>query len=136
MIVYVDASALVPLIKIEDASALLRDYLGDLIDDGHLLVAGQLLETEMLRAANRQGISPSAVEAVLENVHLIEHEASDFSVAARFPMTELGSLDALHLAAAQRARVSAMITLDTQLSSASQAVGIPVLDVTRPRTLH
>ena len=136
MIVYVDASALVPLIKIEDASEQLRDYLGDLVDDGHLLVAGQLLETEMLRAANRQGISAEAVDAVLENVHLIEHEPSDFTVAARFPMTELGSLDALHLATAQRARVSAMITMDAQLTAASEAVGIPGLDTSRPRTLH
>ena len=136
MIVYVDASALVPLIKIEDASEQLRDYLGDLVDDGHLLVAGQLLETEMLRAANRQGISAEAVDAVLENVYLIEHEPSDFTGAARFPMTELGSLDALHLATAQRARVSAMITMDAQLTAASEAVGIPGLDTSRPRTLH
>lgn len=136
MIVYVDSSALVPLIKVESASSLIRDYLADLLDDGNLLISGQLLETEMHRAANRQGISETAVASVLENINVFEHEPSDFSIAARFPPEQLGSLDALHLASAQRAAATAMITQDEQLAEASQAVGIPVLDVNRPRTLH
>lgn len=136
MIVYTDASALVPLIKSEAVTPALADYFRDLIDDGHLLIAGQLLETELRRAATRQGISTAAVDRVLENVNVFEHEPSDFVTAGRFPMERLGSLDALHLASAQRAAATAMITQDEQLAEASQAIGIPVLDILRPRTLH
>ena len=136
MIVYVDASALIPLIKEESTSSAIVPFLADLIDDGHLIVAGQLIETEMRRAAIRQGISDRAVRSVLESVNIFEHEPADFINAGRFPTENLGSLDALHLAAAQRVGTTAMITFDDRLAAASEATGIPVLDVTRPRTLH
>ena len=133
MIVYVDASALIPLIKTESQSHAIEPYLRDLLGDGHLLVAGQLIETEMRRAAIRQGISEQAVTSVLENINVFEHESADFVNAGRFPMEHLGSLDALHLAAAQRVGTTVMITFDDRLATAAEGSGIPVLDVTQPR---
>jgi len=47
VIVYVDSSALVLLMKTEDRSAELSAYLDDLVDDQHLLVSSQLLEAEL-----------------------------------------------------------------------------------------
>ncbi len=133
MIVYVDSSALVPLMRVEDRSTELSAYLDDLVDDEHLLVSGQLLETELYRAARRQGISTSVVASIIEMINVFEHEASDFAVAGQFPVDSLGSLDALHLAAAQRAGAAVMVTLDNQLAAASTAMGIAVLDTATPR---
>jgi len=128
MIIYVDSSALVPLIRIEDRSTELSAYLDDLVEDEHLLVSGQLLETELHRAARRQGISTSVVASLVEMINVFELEPSDFTVAGQFPVDSLGSLDALHLAAAQRAGATVMLTLDHQLAAAAVAMGIAVLD--------
>lgn len=133
MIVYVDSSALVPLMRVEDRSTELIQYLDDLLDDEHLLVSGQLLETELHRAAWRQGISTSVVTSLIEMINVFELEPSDFAVAGQFPVASLGSLDALHLAAAQRAGATVMITLDNQLAAASAAMGISVLDTSIAR---
>lgn len=133
MIVYVDSSALVPLMRVEDRSTELIQYLDDLLDDEHLLVSGQLLETELHRAAWRQGISASVVTSLIEMINVFELEPSDFAVAGQFPVGSLGSLDALHLAAAQRAGATVMITLDNQLAAASAAMGISVLDTSIAR---
>jgi uncharacterized protein len=133
MIVYVDSSALVPLMRVEDRSTELIQYLDDLLDDEHLLVSGQLLETELHRAAWRQGISTSVVTSLIEMINVFELEPSDFAVAGQFPVDSLGSLDALHLAAAQRAGATVMITLDNQLAAASAAMGISVLDTSIAR---
>jgi predicted nucleic acid-binding protein len=133
MIVYVDSSALVPLMKTEDRSNEVSAYLDDLVDDQHLLVSSQLLETELHRAAWRQGISSSVVASLIDIINVFELEPSDFSVAGQFPVESLGSLDALHLAAAQRAGASVMITFDSQLAGAAVAMGISVLDTSKPR---
>jgi hypothetical protein len=133
VIVYVDSSALVPLMKTEDRSTEVGAYLDELVDDQHLLVSSQLLETELHRAARRQGISSSVVASLIDIINVFELEPSDFSVAGQFPVESLGSLDALHLAAAQRAGASVMITLDSQLAAASAAMGIAVLDTASPR---
>lgn len=133
MIVYVDSSALVPLIKTEQRSAELRGYLSDLVDDQHLLVSGQLVETELHRAARRQGISAHVVDQLLQLINVFEHESSDFTVAGQYAVESLGSLDALHLAAAQRSGAVAMITLDAQLASVAAVMGLAILETSIPR---
>lgn len=132
MIVYVDSSAVVPLIRTEETSEELMSYLDDLLEDGHLLVAGRLLETEVKRAANRQGIAPIAVQQATAGITLVEHQGGDFATAGSFPDENLGSLDALHLATALRVGVDCMITLDRQLEASAEAAGIPVLDTSLP----
>lgn len=132
MIVYVDSSVIVPLIKTEDASDELTSYLDELLEDGHLLVSGRLLETEVKRAANRQGIDSIAVQQATAGVTLVQHLGGDFTMAGSFSDENLGSLDALHLATALRVGVDCMITLDRQLEASAEAVGIPVLDIALP----
>ena len=136
MIVYLDSSCGVSLIKKEPTTESVRSYVDDLIDDGHLIVSGQIFETELKRVAVRFGIDPQRATDLLDSIELIEHEPVDFSRAGSLSMPDLGSLDALHVATAHRANAMAMLTFDTRLAAASAAVGIPVLDVTRPRTLH
>lgn len=135
MIVYVDASAVVPLIKSEDASPQLTDYFEDLREDGHLLVSCRLLETELRRTAIRQGIDQSTVSCLLDSMNLVEVSPADFLQAGLLPYDNLGSLDAMHLAAALRIPADAMITSDVRLSDASANAGLAVLDTGRPRTL-
>ena len=132
MIVYVDSSAVVPLIRTEDTSEELTSYFDELLEDGHLLVAGRLLETEVKRAAHRQGIDPSAVHRATAGITLVEHLGGDFATAGSFPDEDLGSLDALHLATALRVGVDCMITLNRQLEVSAVAAGIPVLDTSVP----
>ena len=135
MIVYVDASVLVTLIKREGSSDSVIEYLDDLVEDDHPLVAGQLVETEMRRVANRFDADQSSVPAVLERVNLVDQTPADFRQAGILQARHLGTLDALHLATAIRTRATAMLTFDQRLAEASEAVGIPVLDVFSPRTV-
>lgn len=132
MIAYLDASVVVPLIKIEDASDELRAYLDDLRDEGHLLVSCRLLETELRRAAIRQRIPQEAVTAILDTINVFELVATDFVSAGRLDFENLGSLDALHLAAALRVPADVMLSDDARLVEASEALGLPVLDTAIP----
>ena len=136
MIVYLDSSCAVSLVKDEPTTDAVQSYVDDLLDDGHLIVSGQICETEVRRVAVRFGIDAGRATDVLEAIEVIEHDPIDFTRAGSIAMRDLGSLDALHVATAQRANAMAMLTFDARLAAASEAVGIPVLDVTRPRTSH
>ncbi|MFM7145487.1 MAG: hypothetical protein ACKOW5_04040, partial [Actinomycetales bacterium] len=81
MIIYLDASAVVPLIKAEGSSIRLQAFLDGLDDELHLLVSGRLLETEVRRTAIRQEIPQEVATAALKPIALIEHERSDFRTA-------------------------------------------------------
>lgn len=136
MIVYLDSSCGVALIKDEQRTDAIRAYLDDLLDDGHIVLAGQIFETELQRVAIRLGLPVTQATNVIDSVVIVEHETVDFRRASGYQMAQLGSLDALHLATAERARADVMLTFDSRLADASETVGIPVLDVTRARTLH
>jgi predicted nucleic acid-binding protein len=132
MIVYVETSALTPLIKKEDQSATVRSYLGDLVDDGHVLLTGRLTETELRRAAHRYGAPQSQATIVLEALVIEEQTPSHFKLAGTIGSAWLRSLDALHVATAVASNCTAMITLDARVHEAAVEVGIPVLDPSRP----
>lgn len=132
MIVYVETSALTPLIKKEDTSLTIRDYLGDLVEDGHLLLTGRLTETELRRAAHGWGAPQAQATIVLEALAIEEQTPSHFKIAGTIGSKNLRSLDALHVATAVAAGCSAMITLDARVAEASEGVGVPVLDLRRP----
>ena len=132
MIAYLDTSCAVALLKREQKSQEITDYLEEWTDDGHLLVAGELLATELNRVAIRFGIEAQKVQGIIEALNLVSHTSSDFRVAGQLPGGRLGSLDALHLATALRIGVDALLSDDTELVSASEAAGIPVLDTSLP----
>ena len=128
MIVYLDASVAVSLIKDEAGSEEVRDLLDGLIDDARLVLSGRLIETEMRRTARRLGISMAAVDSTLDALAVVEHEKSDFRRAGSFVSRNLGSLDALHLATALRVQADVMITRDRSLAAACEAEGLALLD--------
>jgi len=132
MIAYLDTSCAVALLKREQKSQEITDYLEEWTDDGHLLVAGELLATELNRVAIRFGIEAQKVQGIIEALNLVAHTSSDFRVAGQLPGGRLGSLDALHMATALRIGVDALLSDDTELVSASEAAGIPVLDTSLP----
>ena len=132
MIAYLDTSCAAALLKREEKSQEISDYLEEWTDDGHLLVAGELLATELNRVAIRFGIEAQKVQSIIDALNLVAHMSSDFRVAGQLPGGRLGSLDALHLATALRIGVDALISDDAELVSASEAAGIPVLDTSLP----
>ena len=128
MIVYLDASVAVSLIKDEAGSDAVRELLDGLVDDAHLVLSGRLLETEMRRTARRMGISMAAVDSTMDALAIVEHEKSDFRRAGTFDSGNLGSLDALHLATALRVQADVMLTRDRSLATACEAEGLALLD--------
>lgn len=132
MIAYLDTSCAAPLLKREEKSEEISDYLEEWTQDGHLLVAGELLATELNRVATRFGIEAEKVQSITEALNLVAHTSSDFRMAGQLPGGRLGSLDALHLATAIRIGVDALFSDDAELANASEAAGIPVLDTSVP----
>ena len=134
MIVYLDSSCGVAMMKREMRTDAIRAYIDDLVSDGHTIISGQIFETELRRTGWRLSLPEVHADQVIESVTIVEHDSLDFIRAGRFTEPNLGSLDALHLATAQRAQAMTMLTFDGRLEAASTAAGIPVLDVTQPRT--
>ncbi len=130
---YLDASAAIPLIRVEESTPKVQEYLQDLKADHHYVISGRLIETEMRRAATRLDIDQSDVSTVLHGIDIVEITPAIFRAAGHTPPQHLRSLDALHLATALAANASAMITLDQRLVEACSEVGLPVLDINIPR---
>jgi hypothetical protein len=130
MIVYVETSAAAKLLKREPESAVVREFIAQVIDDDDLVVSGRILETELRRIAVRQGIDQNKASEVLELLDVLEHDRSQFRQAGAIGGEQVRSLEALHLAAAMRVGADAMLTFDERLERACELVGLPVLSVT------
>ncbi|WP_240422922.1 PIN domain-containing protein [Leucobacter sp. wl10] len=111
------------LISDERESDGLRGYL----DEGLTLVSNDLLETELRRIGVRYRIDQVLITAVLDGVTLTPLTREQFREAGLYPRLGLGSLDALHLAAALGVEASAMLTYDIRLAEAARAHGIEVV---------
>lgn len=136
------------MIAYVDASVLLRVALGQpnslpewrKIDRG---VSSALIMTESLRTLDRvrlrSGLSDteisirrSTVLSLIDSLELVEIDAPVLDRAAQPMPTELGTLDAIHLASAllwieATGEVPVMATHDTALSLAAKAYGLKVL---------
>jgi predicted nucleic acid-binding protein len=120
---YLDTSAAMKLVVEEAESAALATT----IDDGPLdLVACMLLETELRRAAHRLGATQLDVTGMLAGVALYEVSTPLFREAGLLPGANLGSLDALHLAAAVRLDVAGVLTYDGRMAAAAADLGLVV----------
>jgi predicted nucleic acid-binding protein len=141
------------MIAYVDASVLLRIALGQAdalpewgqIDRG---VSSALVMTESLRTLDRLRLHASlsdtevatrraAVLALIGSLELVEIDAIVLDRAAQPMPTELGTLDAIHLATAllwkemTRAEL-VMATHDAALALGAQAHGLAIVGVTRP----
>jgi predicted nucleic acid-binding protein len=140
MIAYVDASILLRLVlRQPDALSEWRQ-----IEQG---VSSALILTECLRTLDRVRLRATLPDAevasrraklfeLVASLDLVDIDAGVLERASQPMPTELGTLDAIHLATAllwkDMARVElTMATHDTALSVAAQAHGLPVVGVAR-----
>ncbi|MGB0061775.1 type II toxin-antitoxin system VapC family toxin [Candidatus Binatus sp.] len=123
--IYLDSSAIVKLVVREPESPALRRFLSSHRDR----ISCSLARTEVLRAVRHLG--PSALRRarmVLDRVHLIRLDDSLLDTAAALDARVLRSLDAIHLAAAQRvaADLQALVTYDQRMAAAAAVLGFVV----------
>ncbi len=123
---YADTSALVKLVVREPETDALRRW----VADGHEVASSDLVRTELVRAVRRAAPTAMAqARDLLSRVTLLAATPGVFDSAARLDPTELGSLDAIHLASALVLgdELEGMIVYDERLAGAARMLGIPVL---------
>lgn len=126
MAAYLDTSALVKLVVVEEETAALIAWI-DAAD--HEMVSSDLARTELLRAVRRA--APDRVvraRDVLEAVMLLEITTQIYEEAARVHPPLLRTLDALHLAVALDLGddLETIVTYDDRLADAAAANGVRV----------
>jgi hypothetical protein len=126
VIAYLEASAAAKLLTREPEAEAVTTYLNELVAKGDGLASSSLLETELRRAAFREGIAQASVTALLDRVDVFDLERSMFTEAGIIPGRNLGSLDALHITAALRMNADVVLTYDRRLSEAAEAAGLRV----------
>lgn len=122
---YFDSSALVKLVIHEPESAALRRFMRR----RKARASCALARVEVVRAARPHG--PEAVtraRQVVESVELLRLDDILLDVAASLPVDGLRSLDAIHLAAAQRLGrdLSVLVSYDERMLTAARSLRIPV----------
>lgn len=126
MRLYLDTSALVKLIVSEAESVALSDYLQKFVED--VVFTSALTRAELVRAVAHGG-QPAIVEArmLLDSIDTVVLSRALLDDAATLPPTLLRTLDAVHLAAAQRAgrQLRAVITYDNRMIDAAAYLGLP-----------
>lgn len=123
-LVYADTSALGALLVAQAETQSLVAWL----DGAHVrLVSSDLLDTELRRVAVREGRDQKKVSAILDGVSLAALDRATYRSAGFLPMPYLRTLDALHLEAAIRLDVDAVLTYDRRLGDAARAAGLDVI---------
>lgn len=123
-LVYADTSALAALLVAQPET----DALVEWLDQAEVrLVSSDLLETELRRMAVREGRDQRKVSAILDGVSLAALDRATYRSAGFLPMPHLRTLDALHLEAAIRLDVDAILTYDRRLTEAASAAGLTVI---------
>ena len=125
--IYLDTSALVKLIRREEESDALGDWLDERIDIPW--ITSTLTEVELvraIRAAAPEGLP--AVPSVLARLDRFEIDPVVRSTAAAYADSGLRTLDAIHLATAQTAAavapLTAFVTYDSRLAEAAERLAI------------
>ncbi|UYM06238.1 type II toxin-antitoxin system VapC family toxin [Solicola gregarius] len=123
-VIYVDTSALGALLIDQPESAALLEWLDK---TPATLVSSDLLETELRRIAVREDLDQADVTSVLDGVALAALDRAVYRSAGFLPMKRLRTLDSLHLEAAMRLDVSAVLTYDHRLGDAARSAGLDVI---------
>jgi uncharacterized protein len=126
---YLDASALVKLVQVEAESGALRRYLRRHRADQKATSA--LSRVEVVRAVLDGGV-PAVAKArrQLARLYVVPLDRALLDDAATLGAAQiLRSLDAIHLAAAQRLgpELRSVITYDHRMHQAADALGLPVV---------
>ena len=126
MATYLDSSAIVKLAVREPESLALRRYLRR----RQPLVSSALARTEVLRALLPAGDEAVARgRSVLQRLDLVRVNDRVLNAAGLLRPSELGSLDAIHLATAQQLgdELSALVTYDDRMVTAGEQLGYRIV---------
>ena len=126
---YFDSSALVKLVVREDESAALRAFIRRRKGSSSCALA----RVEVVRAVRHHGPAATGrARQLVERFDLLRIDDPLLDAAALLPVERLRSLDAIHLAAAQRLGrdLSVLVSYDERMLAAAREMGIPV---TSPR---
>ncbi len=125
--IYLAPSALMKLVRREEETAALRDWLS--VRPEQPVVTSELGRVEVLRAARRVGGRvPTEARAVLGDLDLVPLGRAVQDLACDIATPLLRTLDALHLASAVllSEELTAFIAYDHRLAVAAQAAGLVV----------
>jgi predicted nucleic acid-binding protein len=126
-VIYLAPSALMKLVRREEETAALRDWLS--VRPEQPVVTSELGRVEVLRAARRVGgRAPTEARAVLGDLDLVPLGRAVQDLACDIATPLLRTLDALHLASAVllSEELTAFIAYDHRLAVAAQAAGLVV----------
>lgn len=129
MIVYLDTSAVGKLLVDEPETAALSAHLDARAGvPGVVIASAALLETELRRLADRVGVAQVTVTEVLQRITLIDMERGVFREAGLILSGgPLRSLDALHIAVAQRIAADEFVSYDARQGVSAVALGLNVV---------
>ena len=122
---YLDTSALVKLVVTERESTALKAYLRAI--DADTLFTAALARTELGRAVAGAGVRAVAqARRILDDLDTINLTRDLLDAAADLRPARLRTLDAIHLAAAQRAgtELRALLTYDSRMAAAAADLGM------------
>jgi predicted nucleic acid-binding protein len=129
MKIYLDSSALVKLVQVEDESTALRRYLRRHRDD--LRVSSALALVEVVRAVGGGGADARAhARRLIARLHLVSVTDRLLDRAADLaPSLPLRSLDAIHVASARELGpdLRGVVTYDRRMSEAAETAGLVVV---------
>jgi uncharacterized protein len=135
-VIYLDSSALMKLVRLEDETVALSGWLGLHADQP--AVTSELGRVEVLRAARRVGRRVLAeARAVIGDLDLVRLDRAVQDVAADLDDPLLRTLDALHLASAILLgdALMAFVAYDHRLTRAARVLGLVVATPGQPPTL-
>jgi uncharacterized protein len=126
-VIYLDSAALVKLVRREQSTPELVDWLNE--RPGVPLVCSALAEVEVARAIRR--VAPDALPAVpatLARLYRLEIDATVRSAASALAEPNLRTLDAIHIATAlgMGTELQAFISYDQRMLQAAEELGLPV----------
>ncbi|MBC7593610.1 MAG: type II toxin-antitoxin system VapC family toxin [Kineosporiaceae bacterium] len=124
--IYADTSALAKLVRREDETDALRDWVAKSSQE---VCTNSIGSIELRRAAGRIGPDFSAAASrLLNRIRIVSLSAEAVELAGRIPPVELRTLDSLHLASASLLPdLEALLTYDIRMIEAGQAWGLPLL---------
>jgi hypothetical protein len=125
-LVYADSSALVKLVIEEPESAALDEHL---VSQEHALATSRIALVEVERAvtiANPTDEARAEARRLLDSCHLVDVSDSLLRAAARQASRAVRTLDAIHLASAQRVGADEVLAYDRRLAEAARAAGFTV----------
>jgi uncharacterized protein len=128
VVIYLDTSAFVKLVRAEAQSGALREYLAE--RPAESLVSSVLIAIETRRAVLREAATllPRA-DLLLTRVGQVALSHAVVESASRLPDPALRSHDAVHLSTALllRDEVSAFVTYDKRLAATARSHRLPVV---------